>query len=203
MNVWTSCIRIRTYSLSMCVCIDIVLQVCVCIDVYQCMCMVTSRVFFLRKQNHEQDILAYSFSPATQYTCLVQIVCDVYTPNYYIHTHRYTRALAFVLGMLSPCASSPPCGLDSRQPCARGGALPPPRAPSSWQRWAAWCRSVSMRAKVRCRQCLQTPFPPATQYKCLVHTRVWLKTSESLRKLMLHVHVRVKTCSYINFCTPT
>jgi hypothetical protein len=31
--------------------------------------------FCLGKQSHEQDILAYSFSPPTQYTCLVQIVC--------------------------------------------------------------------------------------------------------------------------------
>ena len=31
--------------------------------------------FCLGKQSHEPDILAYNFSPATQYTCLVQIVC--------------------------------------------------------------------------------------------------------------------------------
>ena len=31
--------------------------------------------FCLGKQSHQQDMLAYSFSPPTQYTCLVQIVC--------------------------------------------------------------------------------------------------------------------------------
>ena len=114
----------------------------------------------------------------------------------YIYIYIYASVLAFVLGMVRSCASSPQCWLDSRQPCARGGALPPPRARCCWTRWAASCRSVSMRAKVRCRKYLHTPVPAATQYKCLVHTSLWLKTSESLRKLMLHMQVCVNTYSY-------
>ncbi len=54
-----------------------------------------------------------------------------------------------------------------------------------------------MRAKVRCRKYLHTPVPAATQCKCLVHTSLWLKTSESLRKLMLHMQACVNTYSYI------
>ena len=51
--------------------------------------------------------------------------------------------------------------------------------------------------KVRRRKYLQTPPPAATQYKCLVHTSLSLKTSESLRKLMLHMQACVNTYSYI------
>ncbi len=100
--------------------------------------------------------------------------------------------------MVSSCASSPP-RFDSRQPCARGGAAPPqsPRGPSRWPGGAASSQSVCMRAKVRRRKYLHTPVPAATQYKCLVHTSLWLNTSESLRKLMLHTQACVNTYSYI------
>ena len=62
------------------------------------------------------------------------------------------------------------------------------------RRVAALC---ACEQKVRCRKYLQTPVPAATQYKCLVHTSLSLKTSESLRKLRLHMQACVNTYSYI------
>ena len=51
--------------------------------------------------------------------------------------------------------------------------------------------------KVRYKKYLHTAVPAATQYKCLVHTSLSLKTSESLRKLRLHMQACVNTYSYI------
>ena len=60
MNVWT-CIRSIISSISMCVCVDVVLQGCVCIDVYVCMCMVTSRVFVLENKVTSMTYLHTAF----------------------------------------------------------------------------------------------------------------------------------------------